>query len=65
MGFGLLQGEETMGKVGGGGSDSQGRFEKNQGEKPPVFLSLSGPDYALNDLLFVGFRANMSVPKER
>ena len=27
--------------------------------------SLSGPDYALNDLLFVGFRANMSVPKER
>ena len=41
------------------------RIGQNHGEKPPVFLSLSGPDYALNDLLFADFRANMSVPKER
>ena len=34
-------------------------------KEPLVFLSLSGPDYALNDLLFAGVRANMFVPKER
>ena len=43
----------------------QGRIGQNHGEKPPIFLSLSGSDYALNDLLFAGVRANMSVPKER
>lgn len=63
--FDYYMAQKLLEKLQGGRSDYQGRIGQNHGEKPPVFLSLSGPDYALNDLLFVGFRANMSVPKER